>query len=859
LNLNITPVKKSFSNLNYTILLSLVVLITLAGVGWFGITYIEKEIKSNILSHLSSRIPNSIKMIKIWERKTKMDIALIASDKTLTDKIRFLAKRVSEDQSNTPEIINSDELKSIRQHLIPLSKIHSYTGFTILNNDGLEIGSHSDETIGTKWLISTPEGKRLFQLAGYGNTIVTLPFRIKTPLIDREGALRQNSPAILVGSPIYNSAKEITAILIFYLRPEAVFTEIFGISQFGKSGENYAFDASSRILTRTRFEENLKKTGLLEASSASILNLKIKDPGGNLLKGFKPSLDRDKQPLTRMAKSALKQESGFDIEGYRDYRGVKVVGVWSWLSEFRFGVASEIDFDEAYELLFRVKNSFYGIFGLLILAAMGIIGLAWKQSQINLALLEATDMAKKANHAKSLFLANMSHEIRTPLNAILGFSQILLRNKELDSTTRNSIETIDTSGKNLLSMLNEILDISKIEAGKMEIIPNSFNLNEFLISISKMFSLRTQQKKLKWNFNIPDNEIYVSADETKLRNTLINLIGNAVKFTQSGSITLNVQLLENNNFLFEVIDTGHGIPDEAIKTIFESFAQEDKGAKMGGTGLGLAISKKQLALMGSELKLESKVGVGSRFYFQIYLAPEKDQNFEPVSLPGKVLHLDEESSCKALVTDDLKENRDVLTGLLNDIGVTTFEAVDGLDCLKKVEEHLPDIIFMDMRMPNLRGEEAVKKITQKYGDNRFKIVSITASALDRHKNFYLDIGCHDYIAKPFQEEEVFICLKNLLQVNYIYESQENEASKISVEQKLNLSSLSIPENLLIPMKNNAELYNITGFEKALSNLMNAGKEYEPLVNHLRSLAQKYDMEEIVKVLKEIKKTSSKST
>jgi signal transduction histidine kinase/CheY-like chemotaxis protein len=859
LNLIITPVKKSFSNLNYTILLSLVVLITLAGLGWFGITYIEKEIKSNILSHLSSRLPNSIKMIKIWERKTKMDISLIASDKVLKKNIRFLAKRVNEDQGNTPKIINSEELKAIRQHLIPLCKNHSFTGFTIHNNDGLEIGSHSDETIGTESLISTPEGKRLFQLTGYGNTIVTLPFRIKTPLIDREGTVRQNSPAILVGSPIYNSAKEITAILIFYLRPEAVFTEIFGISQFGKSGENYAFDSSSRMLTRTRFEESLKKNGLLEASSTSILNLKIKDPGGNLLKGFKPSLDRDKQPLTRMAKSALKQESGFDIEGYRDYRGVKVVGVWSWLSEFRFGVASEIDFDEAYELLFRVKNSFYGIFGLLILAAMGIIGLAWKQSQINLALMEATDMAEKANHAKSLFLANMSHEIRTPLNAILGFSQILLRNKELDSTTRSSIGTIDTSGKNLLSMLNEVLDISKIEAGKMEIIPNNFNLNELLNNISQMFSLRTQQKNLKWNFSIPDNEIYIFADETKLRNILINLIGNAVKFTQSGSITLKVQLLENNNFLFEVIDTGHGIPDEAIKSIFEPFSQEDKGAKMGGTGLGLAISKKQLALMDSELKLESKVEVGSRFYFQLHLAPANSQNLKPISLSGKVVRLAEGSSCKALITDDLKENREVLTGLLKDIRVTTFEAVDGLDCLKKVEEHLPDIIFMDMRMPNLRGEEAIKSIIQKYGKNRFKIVSITASALNRHKDFYLNIGCHDYISKPFQEEEIFICLKNLLQVNYIYESSENEASKISAEKKLNLSSLNMPENLLIPLIENAELYNITGFEKALINLVNAGKEYDPLANHLRDLAQKYDMEEIVKVLNEIKKSSSKST
>jgi len=394
-------------------------------------------------------------------------------------------------------------------------------------------------------------------------------------------------------------------------------------------------------------------------------------------------------------------------------------------------------------------------------------------------LIRAKEGAEVANKAKSDFLSHMSHEIRTPLNAILGYAQILRMNGSLDSKQEKAVTTIETSGSHLLELINRILDIAKIEAGQTELKLSDFNLTSLIEGLAIMFRERCESKRLEFGLDGLDQEpIYVYGDEGKLRQVLVNLLGNAVKFTDQGKVNLKFEMIEGHKYIFKIRDTGAGISFEAKVKIFESFMQAEAGLHHGGTGLGLTISKELVELMGGKLLVDSQVGKGSCFSISLELPPAKKTVPPRSKRNRRAIRLSEKYSVKALVVDDAQVNRELLSEVLQTVGIEIMEAENGKEALERLGEFEPHIIFMDRRMPGMNGEEAVKAIVKKHGPDRFKIVAITAAAFDHQRENFKLLGYDDYIVKPFRISHIHDCIKRLLDVEFEYEDERQESQKL---------------------------------------------------------------------------------
>ncbi|MEM7015952.1 MAG: ATP-binding protein [Pseudomonadota bacterium] len=393
---------------------------------------------------------------------------------------------------------------------------------------------------------------------------------------------------------------------------------------------------------------------------------------------------------------------------------------------------------------------------------------------------EARDKAEQANRAKSTFLANMSHELRTPLNAILGFTQLMQRDARMPEEQANNLGIVNRSGEHLLSLINDVLDMAKIEAGRTELMLEPFDLYRLLDSLEDMLRVRAESKQIKLLFEVSELPNYVIADESKLRQILINLMGNAIKFTDAGSVKLRASSPQENRLAFEIADTGAGIATDELDKLFKAFAQTESGEQSKeGTGLGLAISRQFVQMMDGDITVESTPGQGSVFRFKVNVDPATAADLQADAAPQRVLGLAEgQDSKRILVVDDRFENRSLLTQLLNEVGFEAVQAANGQEAIEQWQSWSPDLIFMDMRMPVMNGYDATKYITTQAGPPTI-VIALTASAFEEDRGRVLEAGCADFMRKPFKEHEIFEAIAKHLDVAYRYEDTTGQPTETS--------------------------------------------------------------------------------
>ena len=456
---------------------------------------------------------------------------------------------------------------------------------------------------------------------------------------------------------------------------------------------------------------------------------------------------------------------------------------------------------------------------------------------------QAEAEARAANRAKSEFLASMSHEIRTPMNAVLGYSQILLRDDDLAPFHRDAIRTISRSSEHLLHLINEILDLSRIDAGKMEIYPTDFDLGKLVDYVAGMFAPLCEEKGMEFEVELDRFRLSVRGDEGKLRQVLVNLVGNAVKFTERGKVVLRVGL-SGNEWHFEVVDTGPGISTEVQKLVFEPFYRAE--SSKGGSGLGLTIARRLVELMGGTLSVASSPGAGARFYFAIPLIEAMSPAVDPVP---EIDRLARDCQVRALIVDDVEENRSILSHMLQSVGCEVQTAADGFAAIAVLTRSKVDIVFMDVRMPGIDGLETTSRILSDariWEGEKPQVVAVSAAALEHEREIYLQAGCDDFIAKPFQLHRVCESMEKLLGVRFV---RKRVSSK--VKPGLDLSHLVLPERIVTKMVLAAELHSATALNACLQELEVLGQEESRLAEHVRGFLASYDMEAIQRILAQL--------
>ncbi len=452
----------------------------------------------------------------------------------------------------------------------------------------------------------------------------------------------------------------------------------------------------------------------------------------------------------------------------------------------------------------------------------------------------------------------MSHELRTPLNAVLGFSRLMKNDAGMSEEQRKNLDIINSSGEYLLSLINNVLDISKIESGRMLIEESVFDLYVLLHEIQSLMGVRAQEKSLVFSLRqSPDLPRHINSDGAKLRQIILNLVSNAIKFTSQGFVSIKAEAIKWNSpklalLRFEIEDSGCGIPKEDLARVFLAFEQASINAtKEAGTGLGLAICKQYVELLGGTIGAESHIGKGSTFYFEIEAkVGEAPLEFDKGTHRGKIIALETgQPTYRILIAEDQPENRLLLYKILQPLGFELKEAVNGQEAVDICKAWTPHLVWMDIRMPVMNGLEATRLIRAAEFGKNIKIIALTAHALEEERLEILNAGCDDFIRKPYRESEIFEAMRRYLGVKFVYGENSGLDAINEIVESYESSLMKLPIGMQKEFFEALELLDEVACLQAIDKIADINDE---LAKTLRSMIENLQYKQLLVALDKLR-------